>query len=254
VGYKVHRGYIKLWRKIQDNLLWKEPRRFSRAEAWIDIIMEVQYSPEPQEVLIGNSILICNRGESLKSLETWAKRWNWDKSATRRFLILLKKTQNIDTHNELKTTRIKVINYNTYCPLRNANETQVKRKRNASETQVKPDNKDKKVNKVKNKEPNNIPFKEIINHLNVKTGKTFRPSSEKSRRFINARWNEGFRIEDFKKVIDIKSRAWKLDEKMNQFLRPETLFGTKFEGYLNEKKEFEISTQNIKYHRAEDNL
>jgi len=143
----MHRGYIKLWRKLQDNPLWKEPRKFSKAEAWIDIIMEVQHDPNPQQVIIGNTVLICNRSESLKSLDTWAKRWNWDKSATRRFFNLLKKSGNIDTANDTVTTRISVINYDTYCPLRNADETQTKRKRNASETQVTPDN---NVNNVNN--------------------------------------------------------------------------------------------------------
>lgn len=125
------------------------------------MIMEAQYDPKPQEVLLGNVLLICNRGESLKSLETWAKRWSWDKSATRRFLILLKKCGNIDTADERKTTRIKIINYDTYCPLRNADETQMKRNRNAVETQLTPDNKDKKVNKV-NKENNTLVFPEWL--------------------------------------------------------------------------------------------
>ena len=46
--------------------------------------------------------------------------------------------------------------------------------------------------------------------------------------------SEDFTVEDFKKVIDIKVAAWKDDPKMSQYLRPATLFGTKFEGYLNE--------------------
>ena len=145
----MHRGYIKLWRKIEDNWLWKVPRKFSKLEAWIDIIMQVQWNPEPEEVVIKNKVLTCNRGESLKSLETWAKRWNWDKSATRRFFNLLKKTGQIDTQSDTITTRLKVINYDTYCPLRHADDTELNSERNASETQVTPDNKDNKDNKVK---------------------------------------------------------------------------------------------------------
>lgn len=55
------------------------------------------------------------------------------------------------------------------------------------------------------------------------------------------RLNEGFDIEDFKKVIDTKVDAWKNDETMNTYLRPATLFGPKFEGYLNEKPRKEVS-------------
>lgn len=49
-----------------------------------------------------------------------------------------------------------------------------------------------------------------------------------------ARVNEGFNLEDFKKVIDTKVKSWKGDNKMSAFLRPNTLFGNKFESYLNE--------------------
>ena len=50
---------------------------------------------------------------------------------------------------------------------------------------------------------------------------------------IQARWNQGFRVDDFKKVIDNRVSYWKDDPSNEQYLRPETLFGNKFEGYLN---------------------
>lgn len=78
-------------------------------------------------------------------------------------------------------------------------------------------------------------YKEIINYLNLKTNSTYRHTTKKNQTLIHARLNEGFVIDDFKKVIDIKCAEWLHDEKMNKYLRPETLFGTKFEGYLNQK-------------------
>lgn len=62
----------------------------------------------------------------------------------------------------------------------------------------------------------------------------YKLSSRKTRRLIAARLAEGFTLEDFKKVILKKSKQWK-GTNMERFLRPETLFGTKFEGYLNER-------------------
>ena len=59
-------GWIKLHRKIRENLLWKKPRKFSQAEAWIDILLEVRWEDEPEQVLIKNTILTCCQGESLK--------------------------------------------------------------------------------------------------------------------------------------------------------------------------------------------
>ncbi|MBS3408756.1 conserved phage C-terminal domain-containing protein [Staphylococcus aureus] len=82
--------------------------------------------------------------------------------------------------------------------------------------------------------PTRIPYKEIIDYLNEKTGKKFKHNTTKTKDFIKARWNQDFRLEDFKKVIDIKTAEW-LNTDSDKYLRPETLFGSKFEGYLNQK-------------------
>lgn len=79
-----------------------------------------------------------------------------------------------------------------------------------------------------------IPYKEIVDYLNEKTGKNFKHKTAKTRKFIEARWNQDFRLDDFKKVIDIKTYEW-LNTDSDKYLRPETLFGTKFESYLNQK-------------------
>ena len=79
-----------------------------------------------------------------------------------------------------------------------------------------------------------IPYQEIIEHLNNTCGKGYTHTGKSTRKLIRARWNDGFRLDDFKKVIDTKSRDWLKNKDMNKYLRPETLFGTKFETYLNE--------------------
>jgi uncharacterized phage protein (TIGR02220 family) len=81
-----------------------------------------------------------------------------------------------------------------------------------------------------------IPFKEIIDHLNNKTNSHYKHSTPKTKDLIEARHNEGFTLADFKKVIDNKSKEWKGTE-FEQYLRPQTLFGTKFESYLNQRVE-----------------
>lgn len=77
-----------------------------------------------------------------------------------------------------------------------------------------------------------IPFDDICAYLNQKSGKSFRPTTKQTRRYISARWSEGFRLDDFKTVIDNMTGRW-LGTEWDRFIRPETLFGTKFEGYLN---------------------
>ena len=84
-------------------------------------------------------------------------------------------------------------------------------------------------------ELDDIPYKEIIDYLNEKTGSQFRNNTKKTQTLIKARFAEGFNLDDFKKVIDTKAAEWLNDSKMSKFLRPETIFGTKFESYLNQK-------------------
>lgn len=80
-----------------------------------------------------------------------------------------------------------------------------------------------------------IPYAEIIDYLNQKTGKHFKATSEENQRYIRARFKKKFTVDDFKKVIDIKTAQWMNDKKMSRYLRPSTLFGSKFESYLNEE-------------------
>lgn len=80
---------------------------------------------------------------------------------------------------------------------------------------------------------NNNKYKEIIDYLNEKTGKTFK-AVETNNKLIRARYNEGYTLEDFKAVIDYKTSKWKGTE-WEKYLRPSTLFSAKnFENYVNE--------------------
>ena len=76
---------------------------------------------------------------------------------------------------------------------------------------------------------------EIVNYLNSKIGTHYRATTRKTQSLIKARMNEGFTVNDFKTVIDNKVAEWSKDERMSKYLRPETLFGTKFESYLNQQ-------------------
>ena len=85
-------------------------------------------------------------------------------------------------------------------------------------------------------EAKKVPYLKIIAHLNRSTHKQFSTQNKSTQRLLKARWNEGYRIPDFQAVIDVKAKQWLHDPKMVQYLRPQTLFGSKFEGYLNESK------------------
>lgn len=81
--------------------------------------------------------------------------------------------------------------------------------------------------------PDQIPYARVVDHLNLRTGKHYKSTGEHTRKLIKARWGEGFTLEDFVQVIDNQVVKWGRDPKMQEFLRPETLFSNKFESYLN---------------------
>lgn len=88
----------------------------------------------------------------------------------------------------------------------------------------------------KNKNKNKSIYVEIISYLNAKAGKKFSSQSAANKKLINGRMSEGRTLEDFYHVIDVKCEQWLEDPKMNEYLRPATLFAQKnFENYVNEK-------------------
>lgn len=84
---------------------------------------------------------------------------------------------------------------------------------------------------VQGEEAEAVPYPEIVAALNEAAGTAYRHSSRKTRQLIRARWGEGYRLPDFEAVCRTMAAAWRGDPRMARYLRPETLFGTKFEGY-----------------------
>lgn len=78
-------------------------------------------------------------------------------------------------------------------------------------------------------------IKQIVDYLNLKTKSKFKYSSKTTQTKIIARLNEGYTLDDFIVVIDKKTDEWLEDSEFSKYLCPETLFGTKFEKYLNQK-------------------
>ena len=143
----------------------------------------------------------------------------------------------------------------------NVTETLCKRK---NETQLEKEieleidkEKDKKILNTtsvlleKNEKGEVIPYKEIVEYLNEKTKMTLKHTTNKTRDLIKARWNEGFRIDDFKKCIDnaVKFRTHQNGTIDTQYLQPKTLFNGSFETrvvgatYKNKPKDVEKEEQ-----------
>jgi len=105
-------GWISLHRKIMDHQFYQEKRVFSKFEAWISILMDVNHAE--QKVLIKGVLMICKTGESLNSMVTWSKKWGWGDQKVKRYFEMLKKDGMICLESDRKTTRLSVCNYSDY--------------------------------------------------------------------------------------------------------------------------------------------
>ena len=86
---------------------------------------------------------------------------------------------------------------------------------------------------------NSIMCSKAVDLLNTLSGSSFRADTKSTQRLIAARENEGYSLADIEMVIRHQCELWGKDEKMRKYLRPETLFGNKFEAYLSDARRSE---------------
>lgn len=77
-------------------------------------------------------------------------------------------------------------------------------------------------------------IEKILSHLNKKTGSNYQTRNQTVKKLIEKHIKSGYEVEDFLTVIEKKCLEWGKDEKMKKYIRPVTLFGSKFEQYLEE--------------------
>ena len=145
------KGWIKLHRESAENFLYKENRPHTKREAWEDILLYVNH--KDSDVLIGNKVYTCKRGESLMSLGSWAAHFKWTRWRVKRFFDLLASEHMIELKCDTKTTHLTVCNYEYYQDDRtsNAHQTHIERTSNAHQTHT-----NKNVKNEKNKKNKNI--------------------------------------------------------------------------------------------------
>ena len=143
------KGYISLWRSIQDNEMWfEEP--FTRAQAWIDLLLLANHKTTYMRVR--GIRLEVERGQIGRSKETLADRWKWSRSKVMRFLDELENDGMIEQQTSIKNSRlpriISIVNYEKY----QQNEQQKDNKKTLNEQQKDTNN---NVNKLNNENKNN---------------------------------------------------------------------------------------------------
>lgn len=94
------KGWIKLYRQIQDNMLWTESEPFDRRSAWIDLIMMANV--QSKEIMYRGQIITIKRGQVYTSIRKLATRWRWSRDKVNRFIKTLIKAHMVE--HDTRTT------------------------------------------------------------------------------------------------------------------------------------------------------
>lgn len=228
-------GYIKLHRCIKDCQIWDDEERFDKRSAWIDLLLSANH--KEKTILLGMKEVTIYPGQTHTSVQKLAEKWHWDRKTVMRYLDFLERTSMIRQERTPKGTTITIVKWAFYQQT-DVPEGQQKGQQEGHQKGHKQEyiNTKEKILPKGNIQKKAYPYEDVIKYLNEKTGKKFRVQSKESQKLIRARMDEGFTIDDFTTVIDVKTREWLSDPKMANFLQPSTLFSAKhFEEYLNQR-------------------
>jgi len=227
-------GFIKIHRKIQDWGWYSDP---NTKIVFLDLLLTANFK---DTVFRGK---VIHPGQTVFGRKALAERLGISERNVRTALNHLKSTNEITIETTNRFSIVTIVNWELYQltddEVTNETTNEVTNNRPASDQQVtsnRPHLKNGKNGKNgKNKDIYSRETAEIIDYLNEVCGTSYQPKTKETKKLIHARLSDGFTVEDFKAVIYKKAKQWKDDPKMCGFLRPQTLFGTKFEAYLNEK-------------------
>ena len=213
--------YIKLYRRILD---WEWYSDTNTIRVFLHILLRANYEPNRYK---GQVIAA---GECVFGRKVWAKELGLSERQVRTAIEHLKSTNEISTRATNQFTVISVVRWGFWqmCGGQATNET-TNEKSNERPTSDQRATTSKEIKNIRNKEDI---YSRVIAHLNEAANTHYKSTTEKTKKLIRARLNDGFTEDDFISVIDKKCADW-LGTEFEKFLRPETLFGNKFEGYLN---------------------
>lgn len=241
-------GYIRLYRKIVD---WEWYTDTKTKALFIHLLLLANHDDKKWR---GE---IIKRGELVTSRSSLSSQTGLSEQQIRTSLRKLRSTNDITIKTTNKNTLIMVVKYDFY---QSDEQTKMERATNgltnnqpSSNHQITTNKNDKNNKKEKNNiysrvpddvdlsiaENEEIPYEEIVGYLNNLANTNYRYQTIATKDKIKARWDEGFRLSDFKTVIKNKCDDW-LNTELEKYLRPETLFGNKFESYLNQKQKRDV--------------
>ena len=230
-------GYYLKARIIQEKKISKAPPHIR--EVWDYLLREANHKDNkygPYTVKRGQ---LFRTYQEIRDGLCWYAGWRkmmYSENQMKASMNFLRTHRCITTTKQPGGTLITILNYSYYQDPKNYEATNETTNENTkpqptktpTPTVITMNDKERKNVKERNKDI----YVRIISYLNSKTGKHFRHTSKETQKLINARLNAKFTEQDFLTVIDNKVSKWFTDPKYCEYLRPETLFGPKFESYL----------------------
>jgi len=241
-------GWIADHRKELESNIWLMPPMYHRVWQWL------KYSVNHKEAKIPNkdgnftTILPGQRATSYRQIAKSVgyyegRKWKEPNVKTvKSILDWLVKEKMISVWGNTLGTIVTIENWSLYQEKEIEGNTKRITPSTPSKHYLDTNNNDITMNN--NDKQKNTLVKDVIDHLNAVTNKQYKHTSQKTAACIIARVNEGFKeLTQYKYVIDVKASQW-MGTDSEKYLRPETLFGPKFEGYLNEKPAIKMKVTN----------
>ena len=231
-------GFVKIYRSL---LNWEWYDDVVTKTVFLHLLLTVSIDDQKWHGIV------VKRGSRVSSYAKLAEETKLSVQQIRTAINHLESTGELTRSKHAKFTVFAINNYDEYQQVTGkstVNQQGANRVTTRYQQQYKKDKKDKNniyiaenpdFEAAKSKKPDTKPYQEIVDYLNQKAGTSYSSNSKTTQANIRARLAEGYTVDDFKRVIDNKCTDW-IGTQWEEYLRPSTLFGTKFENYLNRKQ------------------
>ena len=229
-------GWIKMYRKVEKNPIVCKDNDYFRV--WHHLLYNANHTP--QSAIFKKQKIKVLPGQFVTGRKLIATACCVSEFKVERILKWFENDQQIEQQKTNKGRLITIVNWNKYQNCEQQN-TQQMHKENTTNTQQM--HTIKECKNIRIKEKNKYIVEKVVDYLNQKANKNFKANSKDTIRHINARLSDGYTLANFKSVIDNQTSKW-LNTSMEDYLRPSTLFGSKFESYLNSRPQKELKSKN----------
>ena len=106
------KGWICLYRQLQDCWLWCGNEPFDKRSAWVDLLLLANHADK--DIMFDGAKVTIGRGQYMTSVRKLSERWKWSKDKTLKFLRALETDGMITKDSDSRRTLVTIANYDIY--------------------------------------------------------------------------------------------------------------------------------------------